>query len=411
MNHGQKAEDTLEGVCHRLFGGDFVLRSPSLIDPSGTTELADFFVLIDDTAIIFQSKSLSCDVTDLNDIKFGRIRKKYEHAKKQLNTALNAHNRGAEVRAVSPLDIAFTLDWSVIHKRIGIVTLNVNDHAYEDPEFRFQFPQLVEEHRGIMVHTFILADLVRMLDELSTPADVLLYLTTREKAFGCGRVIISNELDLLAFSKADYPQLEKVFSDPSFHIVVAPGFWEDFRSSYDERIIERDNRFKSSWLIDQLIREMHTAVDFTAEQYELTLQQSVVQYLKLIGKLGKLTRMERAEVSQKLFEKMEKTKKSKWGYFIYASVLANTAFLFLLFNEEDREKRKAFLENLCLEACHLVSESCLIGIATGGAQSSSISTDAILLDVTEVKRKVSFSKFQFFKKPERKSITEWGPQQ
>lgn len=411
MNHGYKAEDTLEGICHRLFGCDFVLRSPSLIDPSGTTELADFFVLVDDVAIIFQSKSLSCDVTELDGTKFGRVRKKYEHAKMQLNTALNAHDRGAEVRAVTPLDVAFTVDWSVIQKRIGIVTLNVNDRAYEDPEFRFQFPQLVEKHRGIMVHTFILADLTRMLDELSTPADVLLYLTTREKAFGCGRVIIGNELDLLAFSKVDYPQLDKAFSDPSSHIMVTPGFWEDYRSVHDERIREREDRFRSIGVIDRLIREMHTAVDFSAEQYGLTPQQSAVHYLSLIGKLGKLTRMERTEISQKVLEKVEKTKHDKWGYFVYASDLADTAFLFLLLNEDDREKRKAFLENLCLEACHLVPTSRLLGIATEGAQSPGRSTDAMLFDVPEVRREVPVDEFKFFKKLEIKSITEWGPQQ
>ena len=50
--HGDRVEDAVEAVCFRLFGPDFVLRSPQLIEQSGSKELTDFLVVVDDTAIV-----------------------------------------------------------------------------------------------------------------------------------------------------------------------------------------------------------------------------------------------------------------------------------------------------------------------------------------------------------------------
>ena len=120
MNHGIITEDTAELICYRLFGPDLVLRSPKLVEKSGIKELTDILVIIDETILIFQSKSLLMDAGNIDSIKLKRINKRHIIAKNQINTTLNAQNRNAEVHTKTPFDVEFTVDWSYIRKKTDI---------------------------------------------------------------------------------------------------------------------------------------------------------------------------------------------------------------------------------------------------------------------------------------------------
>ena len=409
MNHGNEAEDILEQACHRIFGPDFVLRSPMLVEQTGRKELSDLFILVDDVAIIFQCKSLDMDVQNLDEISFRRICKRHEHAKKQINTALNAQGRGAKVEAVSSLNVRFTIDWKRIATRIGVISLNLRDAAYADPEFRFQFPRTVEVHRGIIVHTFLHKDLLQMFEELSTPGNVLLYLRVREKTYLSERLVIGNELDLLTLYKCRYPVLKDWLDDPGRNLAAMPGLWEDYQRSQRKAIADRRERSKNSRAIDRLIRELHESVKFSSEMQKISEQEATIRLLTIIGKLGKLTRVERTVISDKLSEKAEKTKIADFGYFIFVSNNANTAYLFLFSNEQDRITRSHLLQNLCVEACHHIQASHLLGIVTTGARITSGGTTAALFDVNAVKTSTTPLSFQFFEPGVPFTSDEWQP--
>jgi hypothetical protein len=409
MDHGILTEDAAEFLCHRLFSADLVLRSPRLIEKSGVKELTDILIIIDDTILIFQTKSLLMDIEKLDNTKLGRIAKRYLNAKKQINTTLNAHERNAEVHAVTPLEVEFTVDWEHIRQKVAIVTINIPDEFYNDPELRFQFPARVEKYKDIFVHTFLLADLDQAQRELTTPGDFLNYLSVREKVFIENRVFIGNELDFLAFYKTRYPELETALKDRTLNMMFEPGIWEGYRVVEKKQIIEREHRFKNSILIDRLIRELRRSVEYSAEKYNLSVQQSAWQYLMMIGKLGKLTRIERAEIGNRLLTKVEKTKTSDYGYFVYMSQITRTAYLFLLMNEPDRKRRKSFLEYLCSQACHLTNCHDLLGIVTEGAQQKGNSIDAILMYGDETRENIPFyNDYPMFKDPVLGQIDEWN---
>lgn len=406
--HGPLAEDTVESICYQLFGRDLVLRSPRLIEDSGTKELTDVLIIIDDTAIIIQSKSLQIDISDLDTKKFDRIRRRQEKAKVQLNTTLNALQRNAHANATTPMGINFNIDWSLIKNIIGIVTLSIPDSSYADPEFRFQYPWLVEEHKGIIVHTFMINDLKNMAFELTTPGDVLLYLNIRSQCVKSLKLIIGNELDFLALFKTQYPQIEKALSDPAYHVFIAPGLWEAYRSGLSDKIEDRENRFENGFLIDNMIAKLYTAVDYSAQKYALTYQESALNYLSLIGKLSKLTRIERAKIGDRLIEEFEKTKVKRFGYFVYISKFADIAYLFLILNEEDSEKRKTELDVLCKKACHSVKCSEIIGIVTHGAKNKGHSFEAIGLSVEEIRSTTEPDpELQMFGQLVYEKINEW----
>ncbi len=409
--HGYVAEDTLERLCYSLFSADLVLRSPTLLEESGAKELTDILVLIDDTAVIIQSKSMQIDLSEIDEVIIGRIINRQNKAKKQINTTLNAHRHKTKVRAQTPLDIAFELDWSAIKTRIGIITLNIPDNKYKDPEYRFQYPGLVEEHKGIIVHTFLINDLKQLVKELTTPADTLLYLKARYECIQSGRFVIGNELDFLAFYKTQYHTLREVLDAEKYSgCFLTPGLWEQYRDSRKNEIHERQKWFMNSIPYDRLIHELVTGVEHSVKLHSYTHQESALNYMKLVGKLNKLTRMERAEIGGKLLEKFDKTKNSKWGYFIYINTASKIAYLFLILNEDDREKRQKFLHYLSEQACHKISDATqLVGLATNGAAHKDHSIDSLVIEnMAEIRGSVELDEeLTMFKSAEYKSINEW----
>ena len=406
--HGIKAEDAVEAICGQLFGRDFVLKSPVLFEPSGSKELADILVLVDDTAIIIQSKSLEIEASELDDTKFQRIRRRQSRAKQQLSTTLNAQSRNAHVRAVNSRGLSFNVDWSLIRHRIGIVTLHVSDSAYNDPEFRFQYPYLVESYKGVQVHTFLLNDLVQMASELTTPADVLEYLCVRAQCLETERFIIGNELDFLAYYKIQYPEIEKAIADPACHIWITPGFWEDYHEEHAEKLSARSERLRNSFLIDQLIGDQRTSVAHSAEELGISEQEAALNYMAVIGKLGKLRRLERALIGDKIVEKINKTTTKKFSYFVYVSKHADIGYLFVFVNEDERERRRNFLLFLCEQACHVVPCRELVGVGTEGAQQQDYSTDIVVLDVEATKGETEPDPdFNLFQQMKHESMNEW----
>jgi hypothetical protein len=413
-NHGIVNEEIIEDLCHRLFGCDFVLRSPQIIKGSSSRELTDFLILIDDTVIVIQSKSLAIDISDLDAVKFRRIQRRQEEAKRQLNATFNAHERGAIVRATSPLGLTFNVDWSFINHKIGIVTLTIPDTQYLNPEFRFQYP-LVEKHKGITIHTFIASDILQMTTEFDIPGDILRYMEIREKCFFSGKLLIGNELDFLAMFKTRHPELERLIqTDEISMLVISPGCWESYKKDAEEAIEARNQRFKKSQVIDNLIRFLRTSVVYTSTQSGITEQQSAVQYMKLIGKLGRLSRIERTDIAEKILLKVEKTKTEEFGYFLHSSITAKTAYLFLFINEPDREFRKDMLYFLCEQACHLNQlNKCneVFGVVTSGAQQQDRAVDAILINMKEIRSTTKPDpNHLFFKPPVYTKTDEWGNQ-
>ncbi len=403
-SHGTKAEDILQQVCSCIFGNELVFRSPFVAEESGRKELTDILVLFDDIAIIIHSKSVVIQASDIDDIKLGRIKKKHQKAMQQFSTTLNAYSRNADVYAKMQNGHDFKIIWSRIKYKIGLISLNIPDSMHENPEFRFQYPNMLDVYRDIKIHTFILTDLCKMACELTTPADFIYYIMTREKCINEQKLIWGNELDLLALYKMRYPDIEKSLNEQCYNIFVSPGLWEDYRGIYAEKINERQERHENSIIYDKIIKIFYETLQ--KEFYE-NINESENHYLLLFGKLNKTTRMERAEIGNKLLQSLEKTKKKKCSYFIYTSKLMNISYLFLFVNE-NREIRQKILSYLCEQACHQITSKELIGIASNGAKQYDNVIDAKLFNVEKIKMEIKQEKnYKLFESEEKKKISEW----
>lgn len=408
-DHGKHAEDVLENVSNRLIGPSFVLRSPQLIEEKGNREVADFLYLIDDTLVVVQSKSLEIKTEELDDVKFGRIVKRHEKALTQINSTLNAERTNGCVKACSSTGIEFEVEWPRVKRKIGIITLNIPDAAYEDPEFRFQFENLYMKHRGIDVHTFILRDYYSFPRELFTAGDFLSYLTVRAQCLSSEKFILGNELDFLAFYKCQYDEIDSALRTPGKMICVTPGYWEGFLENHKDEIAQRDLAREEAFLVDNLILHLQSSISFMQEAHEQDQQESALNYLTTAGMIAKMLFVQRLEFAKRIKEKLDNTKHRDFSYFAFVSEEHRIGYLFLASNKDDRELRKNQLEFMGVELCHQGLDcDRILCIGTSGLSLEGHSVDCIVLDVNFVRKEIPKSDIYLFKPFERTSSDEWS---
>ncbi|MCR1795719.1 hypothetical protein [Leptospira sp. id769339] len=413
MNHGLNAEEQIKELLYSMVGEDFVFHSPLLAENSGKKiELTDFLVLLDDVLISMQSKSIDIDIEDINEIKIGRIFRKYENAKSQLNRTLNSANRGEKViLTANHLNDQIELPWSNFKHKIIIVTLNIPDNLYSDPEYRFQFIKY-EEYKGISLHTFVLQDLVRMVDEIKSGGDLLQYLETRKLL---SKIIIqpaTNELDIMALYKTNYPFIEEeLINGKVDKFIIAPGSWEAYQETKSKYIQERDEKIGKLTIIDSLIKDNRASISFSIEKYGYSKNEMIAHYLRIIGILNSLSTVERYIVEQMLKEKYDLSDQAPIRYFIYP--FRSKAIFFLVSNESDREIRKKLSLVIAEQATlHLQKTmpdvETLLCIVTEGRKIPGRSFDTTLLNVQEIAALVKELPEKLFKNKDKGRVDEWS---
>lgn len=389
MNHGQRSEDTLEVVCRRIFGNPFVFRSPIINEPSGkNVELTDVLVLVGDTLVTIQSKSIDLDASRADEIDLNRIENKYRDAKRQINRTLNAATRGEQVVLESISGQQFSTPWQLFNKKIGIITINVKDELYADPEFRYQLPLRCEQHRGITVHGFILRDLFTMVAEFNTPGDFVRFLNDRELILSKTEPGLTNDLDLVASVKIHYDKIEALRAGSYDGLIISPGLWEEYRKKFSDDIKRRDAKTRRIGVVDLMIADFASNLDYVREQYADRDSEIVENHLAVLGVLGKLSRLERITITDRFASKYKTTNKQLFRYFMVPS--EDKGLLFLIANEPSRETRKEKLIAMC---CFLARElqanpqfayiNTIYGFVTEGKQLRGRSFDAVALPVAE----------------------------
>jgi len=380
--HGDDAEDILEKTCHEIFGQDLTGRSPVLHKPSGDIELADNLIWFDRCAVVFQSKSIDMLASELDDVKAGRVVKKIEKAKQQLRRTANARRKNIPTTFINGVDIRSPIDWRRINRLVGIITINIQDLDYEDPEQRLSMPLAVDDDGDMEIHLFILRDLFHLVPEMSTPVDALHYLQDRAWAarngFRCG-----NELDFMGFLKSQYPQFEAIRSgeNPLAMAVITPGYWEDFQSN-EHANQARATNFRDSQLYDHILDENRTSIGHMVETGQLEEVEATQGYFEVQWLLASLRRIERREVSRKMLEKYGNTAGDRpFSYFL--SLYPDRDFSILVFvsNEKDRQQRIAELSAYGCMACHRVKTKRLLAIGIQGQKLRGESFDFVIMDV------------------------------
>lgn len=408
-DHGYVTEEILESISNRIIGEDFVIRSPQLIEKKGRRELADLLFILDDTLIIIQSKSIDISIEELNDVTFNRIKKRHKKALTQLNTTLNAERHDSVVEGTTSAGIPLKLNWSQFTKKIGIITLNLPDHVYSDPEFRFQYPDLILEHRKIQVHTFMVRDLFHFADEIKTSGDFLHYLDTRWKCLSSKKFIIGNELDFLAFTKINYDEITETLDAPKRMVSVSPGYWEGYIEEHNDIRKQRDQKLQDSIVVQNLISILRSSIEYSSTELKRDVEESTDVYLQAIGMLGKLTLLEMSMMGIRMKEKVSNTNTRDRSYFAFCSNNTQIGYLFLASNTSDREKRRNELQLLGIKMCHSeLPIKKLLCIGSHGLKLKGSAIDCMIMNPEDIRNYYSDSDdVQFFQPMKPVTTHEW----
>ena len=306
MEHGYTSEKILYNACKSIFGEDLVFLSPNVISETGKKEeLTDVLVILDKYLITIQSKSLNLTSEEIDDIKFGRVTKKYEEAKRQINRTINAFSRKMLVPLNTVYGKELYLPWENIEIIIPIITINLIDNEYNDPEYRFQFPIKIEKYKNLDMHTFMLHDFFIMISELNTGGDFINYINERQLLSSLVLQNYTNELDILAIFISQYGLIEDLHNKKYDSLIIQPGMWEEYRTRHHDKIKKRDKKKFSINVIDITIKELRSSIDYTIENAGIDIKTMTSKYFHLIGIFSLLTCVEAIQITEKFIEKIE----------------------------------------------------------------------------------------------------------
>jgi hypothetical protein len=415
LDHGHMAEDTLEFICRQMFGDAFVYRSPILHEPSGKkVELTDILILAGKTLITIQSKSIDIEASKADEVELERIYNRYAKAKKQINRTLNAATRKENVLLETVTVVPFEVPWSMIETKIGIITINLKDQLYTDPEFRYQLPLKSETYKNIAVHGFLLRDLYVMLNEFDTLGGFIRYLNDRYFVLNYTIQEFVNDLDLLAVMKTDYDSIEEIKTGKYDMISIPPGSWEAYRAEHIEDIKRRDRKRREPTIVELMIHEFSSNLDYMLVNYPGSEERAVEGMLRIIGSLALLARTQRILIERTFQEKYLSTKEHKFRYFMFPN--DEIGILFLITNETDRELRKDRLFSICCilaKSIHDKEEFSEIktiqGIVTEGIKAPGRSFDALIADCDYLIKEVGNKEIpKLFRFRNEGPVDEWS---
>lgn len=415
MDHGIISEQILHKACIQIFGEDLVFISPEMKTDAGKMlELTDVLIILDKYLITIQSKSLALTSSEIDDIKFGRIVKRYDHAKGQIKRTLSAFERKNPVTLKTCFGKNLFLPWENIKEIISVITLNINDEEYSDAEYRFQFPLKIENDTNTVVHTFMLRDFYNLITELTTGGDFLGYLKEREYLSSKTLQNYTNELDIIALYVSQYDFIEKAHENQYDTIIISPGLWESYREEHKEKIKERDKKKFAFSVRELFIKELRTSIDYTIEIAGIDLNLMTKQYFHLIGIFALMSRVESVCITELFMKKLESTKTEMFRYFIFPK--NECAILFLILNEPNRELRKEKLIAFTGHAAKYLTTNPkfnrlqeIIGIATEGQQLQGRSLDILNAPLEEALKLVDHNiDFELFRDVDSGRVDEWN---
>lgn len=320
-DQGHKTEQEIyEQLCCR-FGADCVYLSPKVPDSKGEKEVCDILVLALPYAIAFQikwKKSTADDLQGVNaDVKRKRLIRTMEKAAGQFAEICStiAHAKVIEVPRVweGCSSETYMLPMDVIEHLIPIVIVDFEDVNYSDPDKRYSdVPPVLHassfqaEKYGI-VHSFLKRDFLRIIDQLFSVGDLMLWLSARERLIGNGNRAFIGYHELTLF-------MLYLFNNPLFNEMMEyDGVLLDDNTLFEYEIekhkVEFDARKRKfeDWILLDMIEAM-LAKAARRMYAETNNNEIILAYLQVVGRFKRLYVLARQELSRKIKKNLEQFK-------------------------------------------------------------------------------------------------------
>lgn len=322
-NPGHIREKELFKALQSRFGTDCVYHSPKTGSAATRKELCDIFVLALPYAIVFQQKWLKLTAEDLVEgenicVKRGRLLKRMHEAAeqyKELSSSLSHEKIITLPRVWSTNgDGTFLFPLEKVKKIVPIVIVDFEDRNYLDPELRYtDIPPVITEVstqiRGWgLVHSFLMTDFMRIIDQLFTVGDLLLWLRERNRLFTeCPKPLLGyNELTLFTLYLVNNPLWKKIVESHFDCVLIDDS--DCFERILSEKATEFQKRrdiFEQKNVVDLLLARM---ADVASRETDAPTHVSSValDYLEYSGRIKCLPSTTKHGVARKLVEHLEK---------------------------------------------------------------------------------------------------------
>lgn len=309
---GDVREEELYEALVRRFGRNCVYHSPKIRVHEQEKELGDVVVLALPYMIVFQSKWKRFTSDELNgekgDVYKKRLIKTLQEAAgqfKELAASLRQKMSVELPQAWLPnSDEVYRFPLDLVEHVVPVVVVDFNDKKYDDPEERFyDIPPVVTEVPAQIkswgvVHSFLLRDFYRILDQLFTVGDLLYWLQERERMVGeKKRTIIGyGELTLFAIYLTNYPLWQKLF-EADCVVIDDSDCFERTTKAWGKDFAKRQEIFGQRGFLDVIDDTMVRSLSMTGDANR---NEAILSYLSCQGRLLCCTAKSKRVMSQKL---------------------------------------------------------------------------------------------------------------
>ena len=309
---GDVREAELYKALVERFGWNCVYHSPKIYVHGQEKELGDVVVLALPYMIVFQSKWKQMTSDDLNGEKSEVYRKRLiktlqEAAGQFKELAVSLHQKMSVVLPqvwIPGSNAMYQFPLELVDHVVPVVVVDFEDKKYDDPDERFyDIPPVVTEVPAQIkswgvVHSFILRDFYRILDQLFTVGDLLYWLQERERMIGEKKrsIIGYGELTLFAIYLTNYPLWQKLFEADCVFINDSDCFertTNDWRKDFAKRREIFGRRSFLDTIDDTMVRSL-SMVD------EADRNEAILSYLSCQGRLLCCTAKSKRAMSMKL---------------------------------------------------------------------------------------------------------------
>lgn len=410
LSFGTLGEDEVERLCKLAFIRDFVFRSPKYMRGNAEKELCDVLILVGDAAILVEVKTPDLTIAT----KWPRARahswcnSKAQEAFKQIRGGIAALQKNLVPAVTNAWQGRVDLHSRHIRSFYAIAAV----HTPLGFEYSIVPPRYSTTHGHCDVVLVNFSELHHLLHELSTIGDLIDYFAMRAQFIHRTATWPGRELDMLAAFKTQYPKL-KLARDFGLSVEFARDIWSKYATMPRRRY--RDSSNESSYVVDQLIEELHTCRDYVPEHLHdpilISDRTRIGEYVSVATELSLLRRIERRVIGGRILQKMHLCDSSGRGRHFAHQAHSRTLFLFRVSNE-DRRTRYYRMEVLARLLVVNLAPSKIVAITFNSLGHIESSIDAIMFvpegsQTPSAQDKADFA--QMFNMPKSGKIAEFGP--
>lgn len=314
---GDIREAQLFEVLQKRFGEDCVYRSPKVDKKGGEKELCDVMILALPYAVVFQLKWMKQTAADLTgekaEVKRERLIRRMQEAAHQFtefNSSLTQSKptQLPRVWAKGNGTYALSLDW--IKYIVPVVLIDFEDDNYDNPKLRYtDIPPVITDVPSQIknwgkVHGFLMRDFKRIVEQLFTVGDLLIWLNEREKllAMESRSFVGYNELTLFAIYLVKNPIWKKM--------MASDGVWIDDDDLFERVLKDQEAAFakrKDLFGGYDFVNKLESMLADSMENMcrSMADQNLVRDYLSYAGRVKCLAALEKWNMAYKFIEHLE----------------------------------------------------------------------------------------------------------